>query len=65
MVPPGTKGYWGKDAARGIMVYRHVTPPGSGHKNEPIPEGSHVSSMLGRKAHNGLMDIYYRKAQMA
>jgi len=34
MVPPGAKGYWGNDAARGIMVYRHVTPPGSGHKNE-------------------------------
>jgi hypothetical protein len=29
---------------------------------EPTPEGSHVSSMLGRKAHNISMDIYYRKA---
>jgi hypothetical protein len=31
-----------------------VTPPGSG-QNKPTPEGSHVSSILGRKAHNGTM----------
>jgi hypothetical protein len=29
---------------------RHVTPPGSGHKNKPTPEGSHVSSIYYRKA---------------
>jgi len=40
MLPPGAKVYWGNDAAwglmgilgndaaRGIMVYRHVTPSG-------------------------------------
>ncbi len=22
--------------------HRHVTPPGSGHKNKPTPEGAHV-----------------------
>ena len=27
------------------MVYRHVTPPGSGNKNEPTPEDSHVYKM--------------------
>ena len=30
--------------------HKHVTPPGSGHKNKPTPEGSHVSSICYRKA---------------
>ena len=53
-----------------------MTPPGSGHKNKPTPEGSHVSSIFYGKAQNGIMEtfiiarrkrynenIYYRKAQ--
>jgi hypothetical protein len=48
--------------SQGANGHRHVTPPGSGNKNEPTPEGSHVSSKLGRKAQNSSMDIYYRKA---
>ena len=28
------------------MVYKHVTPLGSGNKNEPTPEGSHVYKMV-------------------
>ena len=35
--------------------HKHVTPPGSGHKNKPTPEGSHVSSIYYRKAQNGIL----------
>jgi hypothetical protein len=58
----GEQYFDGHSLSQGANGNRHVTPPGSGHKMKPTPEGSHVSSILGRKAHNGSMDIYYRKA---
>jgi hypothetical protein len=55
-----------------VIARRHKFPPKSPYLT---PEGSHVSSLLGRKAHNGTMktfvpqgaqwqneNIYYRKA---
>ncbi len=36
--------------------HKHVTPPGSGHKNRP--RRGRISSILGRKAHNGAMKTF-------
>jgi hypothetical protein len=57
-VPPGTKCYNKNICYRKAHNgNRRVTPPGSGNKKKRS-HGSHVSSILGRKAHNGTIKTF-------
>jgi hypothetical protein len=57
-VPPGTKWYNKNICYRKAHNgNRRVTPPGSGNKKKRF-HGSHVSNILGRKAHNGTIKTF-------